>query len=256
MALNRGHEYKWELIDPDGARNIYSVQSKTHPTANARTVFRHGPKRCNCDNRVKHLEMCVHEICCFGFRLEMFEERHLLRVRVECSTTGWQPPPMLSGEEATSGIEMFDFNEGSTFHTNERNSRATTNLESVNLVNPFEAAIDDIGLPVDYLPSNNQATKPFTKQEIESLFNECTVGYNHFSTGKQYAVSKLLLQMQELMTDYDSEDNYHVQGSVDLSIHAPRSRKLSTEPRKRLKPARDQFKKTNKLSNLPGNKRK
>ena len=68
-------------------------------------------------------------------------------------------------------------------------------------------------------------------------------GYNRFSTNKQYAIANLLIKMQELTTTDDEENNCDLQGTPELCILAPTTQKLGEEPRKRVKPAREQGRK-------------
>ena len=101
-AVERGHEYSWTK-STDNDTNVIYVQSLRRTDAPPRRLCLNGSFRCDCKERVSYLEMCVHEICCFGFREDMFEPWHFKRERVQGSMIGWIRP---EDDELPS---MFDF---------------------------------------------------------------------------------------------------------------------------------------------------
>ena len=176
--------------------------------------------------------MCIHEIVAKGgFRAELFEERHFERKFVSGSINGWVAPPK---DKLNKIIGYSPEHIEIEWSLSSAKQILQTNM-NIQMLNPFVEGNADDPLPLDYLPERGVSTNPFTGKEVENVLHSVMSGYNSFSRTRQYDISLLVLQLDDLMKS-DEKKCELIEGQDNTFLAAPPTTTLRREPKKRMKP--------------------
>ena len=93
-------------------------------------------------------------------------------------------------------------------------------MRIVNPSNSLHKKIDE-NVPIGYLLDQGNRTKPFTKEQTDSMCSGVMVGYYGYTDKRKHEMSLLILGMQELTTVYDSTESTMQNSSSHMCILAP-----------------------------------
>ena len=175
------------------------VQSLLHSDAPPR-IFTGAGDRCGCQGRTAELEMCVHEIVAYnGYQRGLFLDMHFVRSCVGGSLHGWVPPVNNIIDEIM-GIQP-EVMDTETLCLDSLCSAADV------LSPPIRTQVPCGSLPVE------QGVTPLSKHQVENILQVLVASYSSYSSDRQYEVSNLVVQMQEIVTR---------KGSVVTTLMGPR----------------------------------
>ena len=145
--------------------------------------------------------MCIHEILGKGgFNECFFLTRHFKQECVSGSLVGWIAP-----QENTID-NLIEFNADNSFEQTNGDSLSEEVLEGSS---DGTSCIQKNLMVVlaGHIPPTGVDMKPFSRKYVENVAHNVVTGYNTYSESRQYEVSMLVPQLQELMTTDDSGSN-------------------------------------------------
>jgi hypothetical protein len=200
---------------------IYVVRSARYDDAPSR-IFKSKNERCVCNERLRELDMCAHEIKVRGgFESSYFLDRHFRRQRVRGSLVGWNE----SESDFIERLIGFEYEEMDSDRTPVPTMNSTKND---NIINQSSASM----LPT----KQGGGVKPLGKKQISNILSAVTGGYNSFNREQQFQISNLVLQLQDIMTVDNNQSETIPNTSNEFTIDVPTAMARSTQRKTRAKP--------------------
>ena len=206
-------------LDPEsGTATGIQVCSIRYPDAFPRKFLFDSNMRCVCTERVADQGMCPHEIRAFGFDVNKFEKRHLRRIRVTGSLTGWTQT-----SEPKSSIDGIIGFEPEEFETSSPQNPAFP---------PAYPPLPPLKAP-GFLPDKSSTVKPFSKKIVGNIFNDALAKYPNLDDDTKFELNGLALQIQSmLISDPMGTTVDHVSGG--MSVDVPSQQLLVSQPKNRI----------------------
>ena len=222
-----------ETLDESTGKRMLTIQFRDNPDAPPR-VFHVENGRCNCKSRIAEQDMCVHEIVGRkGFQPEFFQLRHFSRKCVSGSLDGWEPPSRSVMDEVIGYTnETLD----RSIEVSARTSSVEDTLkEMTSEENPYITTTELTRTPVGHIPDRRTGINPYSKKDVENVLQAVLIGYPKMPQEKQYDISMLVLQMQNLLTESTTKSVTLESQEGSLSLNVPLQHTLLTESKKREK---------------------
>ena len=211
-----------ETFDEHLTQHIYVIRSARYDDAPSR-IFKSKSERCVCNDRLRELDMCAHEIKVRGgFESSYFIDRHFRRERVRGSLVGWNE----SENDFIERVIGFEYEEMESDRTT---GHTMESRENKDIIHKSSASM---------LPTMKQGcgVKPLGKKQISNILSAVIGGYNSFSGEQQFQISNLVLQLQDLLTVDKSQSETIPNTINEFSIDVPTIMARSTQCKTRAKP--------------------
>ncbi len=256
----RESNYVAEDIVLDPARpDLVSTAVRSNVGEEPPRVFHNETSRCGCGDQLAHEDMCVHEIVAHGgYRREMFLPRHFVRHCVTGSTNG-PPTSVTEGIDDILGYEeevIPDF----FGTTNEDDGGGDDMIGAVDIHGNDVSTLPTLPtLPPPQVPAPKPGqlpskslgkVQPLRKQMVKNILTSAADSYSSMSEEEKYAISNLVLQIQELTVAHDSTT---VTSRSGVSVAVPSNACITTQPKNRMMPLHEVVAKKQKTSSQSSN---
>ena len=220
-------------VDPATQQTCTAVCSTRYTDAPPR-LFQSMNSRCGCSERVAYQGMCPHEILVYGgFDKSLFSPRHMLRELVAGSLEGWSPNQISNPTTSLDDIIGFE----------------SENVPSVGIMEEYriEGSADTTNTlsTVNYqhqphlqntMPPTRVKVKPLAIKHLTNVFSNVQAGYSRMSDDEKFAISNLVLQLENKLTMGDTTTCSIMHTSEGTAVMVPCQSSLKKQPSKRLQP--------------------
>ena len=243
--LLRAEKYlvKTSVTDPLTGEQIIHISSSQYPEAPPRK-FHSETQRCVCRERLKEDDMCAHEIKLLGgFHPSCFKPCHMKRESVEGSLDGWEGPTTNIINELI-GYDDSDHITSSPTHGDVHAIDAPISAGHME-PNGLTGTPDDVVGPIfDVHAEKSDRCQPLPAESIRTVLSAASDAYSRLDDDSKFEMSRLTLQLQELMAVNSNKSTKVASSVVDddgqgFYVMNPSQSAIASQPKKRLIPIRE-----------------
>ena len=237
------HLVKTSVTDPLTGEQIIYISSSQYPDAPPRK-FNSETQRCVCRERLIEDDMCAHEIKLMGgFHPSCFKPCHMRREVVEGSLDGWEGPTTniideLIGYDDSDNITCSSPTLGDVFTIQAPISADGHGMDPNGATST--GTLDDVGGPIfDVHAETSGRCQPLPAESIRTVLTAASDAYGRLDDDSKFEMSRLALQLQELMSVNSNKSKKVASSVVDdegqgYYVMNPSQSVIASQPRKRL----------------------